>query len=91
MSPTTHRIWVDDGKHNEHEDGEDFDAPSARDAVEAWAADRYSALQHVDPGTLLVRTPRGEVESWDVKVVTSFRTVYRGVAVPPSSTPSGEP
>ena len=33
VSPTTHRIWIDDDKHNEHEDGEDFDAHSARDAV----------------------------------------------------------
>ncbi len=75
-----HRVWVDDGKHDEAEDGEDFDAPSARDAVEAWAEQRYAALQHVDPGVLLVRTPRGEVERWDVAVVTSFRTQYRGIA-----------
>ena len=80
MDPTTHRVWIDDGKHNE---AEDFDAPSARDAVEAWAARRYSALQHVDPGRLLVRTPRGDVECWDVAVQTRFRTAYQGVLETP--------
>src|SRR5262249_51845933 len=89
MGPATHRIWIDDGKHDEASDGEDFDAHSARDAVEAWAERRYSALQHVDPGMLLVRTPRGDIERWDVSVVTSFRTVYRGIAAQPSG--KGEP
>lgn len=72
-----HRIWIDDGKHDEHHDGDDFDAPSSRDAVEAWASARYSALQHVDPGMVYVRTPLGEIEAWDVSVVTSFRTKYK--------------
>lgn len=68
-----YRIWVDDGKHTEEEDGEDFEGASARDAVEEWAASRYAALQHVDPGMVLVRTPQGTVEAWDVSVVMSFR------------------
>lgn len=77
-----YRVWIDDGKHNEQNDGQDIEAPSARDAVEAWAGERYSVLQHVDPGMLLVRTPPGPlsstgyVEKWTVSVQIHFRTEY---------------
>lgn len=70
---STYRIWVDDGKHNEAEDGEDFDADLASDAVRQWAFDRYSVLQHVDPGVVLVRYPDGgSVTRWRVSTRILF-------------------
>ena len=59
------------------------------DAVEAWAEQRYSALQHVDPGRLLVRTPRGDVESWDVSARVVFVTKYNRALETGGTAPEG--
>lgn len=64
-----HRVWFDPKwmkHHTEAEDGLDFDTPTAATAAEAFARDRYSAYQHVNPGVVLVRAPNGAVTRFNI-------------------------
>ena len=52
------------------------------------AADTKSYL-YLDPGRLLVRTPRGDVESWDVSARVVFVTKYNRALETGGTAPEG--
>lgn len=70
------RVWFDpyyEKRSSEEEDGKHFDAISAEDAAQQFAEERYSYMQHVDPGMVLVRDlETNEVTRWSIAARVVF-------------------
>lgn len=63
------RVWIDPyyDKTYSEADGEEYEAISAESAAQQFAEERYSRLQHVDPGMVLVRDlDTNEVSRWSI-------------------------
>lgn len=72
-----YRVWFNDKRSNEVEDGRDYEAASQRQAAMNFTRDEYSTKQHVDPGSCFVRDPTGRVTRWRVSYSVSFdATLY---------------
>jgi hypothetical protein len=60
------KIRIDDSQYTDA-DYEEREAEEVEDAVRSFAFDRFCALQHVDPGRVLVRYPDGSVVRWKMQ------------------------
>lgn len=81
-----YRVWFDpyyEKRSSEAEDGEHYAAISAESAARQFAEERYSYMQHVDPGTVLVRDlETNEVTRWSFAARVVFDVVEK--APPPN-------
>jgi hypothetical protein len=70
------RVWFDPiykKNESEAEDAISYEAISAESAAQKFAEERYSYMQHVDPGMVLVRDlETNEVTRWSIAVRISF-------------------
>lgn len=69
-----YRVWLDYKSNTEAEDGKEYDTISPDVAAVLFGEERYSVMQHVDPGRVFVRDlETNAVSRWDIsaRVVVS--------------------
>ena len=68
-----YRVWWDH-KRLSRRDGQDIEADSAAEAAKTFGLETYCALQHVDPGSVFVRSADGEVSRYRIWVHVEIRS-----------------
>ena len=68
-----YRVWWDHKRYDEAK-GQDIEADSAADAAKMFGLETYGALQHVDPGSVFVRSADGEVSRYRIWVYVEIRS-----------------